>query len=55
MDQLMEEMTNPESVRIASPGLPQVAEENLRSLFLLHEILEDGGVAAIIPGEMRFF
>jgi len=54
MDQLLEEMTNADSVQITIAGLPSPAQENLQALFLLNEVLQDGGVAAILPGSMDF-
>ena len=54
LDQLMEEMANPnpEGVSINIPGLPHHLAEPMRALFVLDRVLSDGGVAAMLPGQL---
>jgi len=54
LDQLLDEMANPDSaaVRVQIPGLPQQLSGPIRALFVLEQVLVDGGVAAMLPGQL---
>jgi protease-4 len=54
-DQLLDEMANPDSdsIRIDILGLPQHLSGSIHALFVLEQVLADGGVAAMLPGQME--
>lgn len=55
MDQLLDELANPEQVRVELhvPGITPGMNQSMRNLLVLDDILENGGVAAMLPGELR--
>jgi ClpP class serine protease len=53
LDQLLDEITNPDNVRIQIPGVPLEMASPIRSLLVLEQVLNDGGVAAMLPGQIE--
>jgi protease IV len=53
LDQLLDEMTNPDNVRIQIPGVPLEMTRPIQSLLVLEQVLNDGGVAAMLPGQIE--
>ena len=50
----MEELGNPGGgdAALSLPGIPLPAQTGLRALYRLDRILQSGGVAAMLPGEL---
>ncbi|MAY82409.1 MAG: signal peptide peptidase SppA [Deltaproteobacteria bacterium] len=55
MDQLLDELANPEQIRVELhvPGVTKGMNQSMRNLLVLESILEDGGVAAMLPGDLQ--
>jgi protease IV len=55
MDQLLEEFSNPDrdSIRLQIPAITPAMQSAIRSLMLLDGVLQDGGVAAMLPGQLN--
>ena len=53
-EQLMDELSNPGGgdVSVSIPGIPVGAQSGLRALYTLDRVLDGGGVAAMLPGEL---
>jgi protease-4 len=54
MDQILDELANPEQVRVELhvPGITRKMNQSMRNLLILESVLENGGVAAMLPGDL---